>query len=436
MHHVHGRGPGHRPAHRVVRVRLRPAVLGQPLQEVRDVLRRAVEVGPLVEGAVQPADGGPAVVARDVDDDGVVLLPHLVDRVDEAADLDVRVFGVARVHLHLPGQNLLRVVRERVPLGDVRRVRGELGARRHQAHLDLPRQGLLAELVPALVELALVLVQPLLRRRVRRVGAARGVVHEERPVRGHRPRALHPGDGLVRDVRAEVVVRVARHAELGRPVHEVRVEQRVLARDEAVELLEPLPCRPAVERPADARLPRRGLVALAEHGRAVPPLTQDLGERGDAQRPDRRIARVRRGPVHHGARAALVLVAAGEQGVAAGRAQAVDVEVRVRQPFLRELVERRELDRPAEGGRVAVGRLVEQDDDDVGRALGRPDLERLRLGNLPPVRFGDRSRFGGRIGNTSPYLNARDWASLPSAFAGSRAALSACSGPNLQLVET
>ena len=60
----------------------------------------------------------------------------------------------------------------------------------NDAELLLPREGLLAQLVPAAVELALVFVDPFLRRVVRGVRRAGGEVHEERLVRRERLLAL------------------------------------------------------------------------------------------------------------------------------------------------------------------------------------------------------------------------------------------------------
>ncbi len=150
------RGAGHGPAHGVIGVGLRPAVLVQAAQQVGDVLRRVVERRPLHERAVDLADRRSTVVARDVDDDGVVEHAQLVDGVDEAADFVVRALHQGRVHFHLPGEDLLLVGRERRPFLDVRGVLGQLRVGGHDAHLLLPRQDLLTQLIPALVELALV----------------------------------------------------------------------------------------------------------------------------------------------------------------------------------------------------------------------------------------------------------------------------------------
>ena len=82
---------------------------------------------------------------------------------------------------------------------------------------------------------------------VRRVGGAGGEVDEERLVGRHRLLVLHPGDGLVRHVGHEVVVRIVRQLDLGDAVVEEGRPLVGLAADEAVELVEALAGRPAVE---------------------------------------------------------------------------------------------------------------------------------------------------------------------------------------------
>ena len=150
--------------------------------------------------------------------------------------------------------------------------------------LDLPRQDLVAQPVPALVELAPPACNPLLRHVMRRMRGARCKVDEERPVRRQRLLVADPGHCLVGHVGQEVVIGVIR--QLHR-VHAVIDEWRPLVRlaaQKAVELVESLVGRPAVERTRDARLPGRELVPLSEGPGAVAVETQDLGQWGYAVR--------------------------------------------------------------------------------------------------------------------------------------------------------
>ena len=74
-----------------------------------DRLRHAVEVGHLVEHAVHAAFGARAVVADDVEDQRVVQLADVLDRLDQPADLVVGVLAEAGEDFHLAGEELLLV---------------------------------------------------------------------------------------------------------------------------------------------------------------------------------------------------------------------------------------------------------------------------------------------------------------------------------------
>ena len=132
------------------------------------------------------AFGARPVVADDVEDERVVQLAEVFDGLDQPADLVVGVLAEPGEHFHLAGEELLLVGGQLVPVLDGLGLGGELGARGNDAELDLAGQRLLAQLVPALVELALVLGDPLLRHVVRRVRGARREVDEERLVRRQR----------------------------------------------------------------------------------------------------------------------------------------------------------------------------------------------------------------------------------------------------------
>ena len=243
---------------------------------------------------------------------------------------------------------------------------------RHHAQRDLTRQRLLAQLVPALVELALVLGDPLLGHVVRRVGGARCEIDEERLVRRQRLLELHPGDGLVGHVGHEVVARVVRRRDPGHTVIDRRSPLVGLAAEETVELVEARARRPAVGRPGDADLPRRGLVVLAEEAGAVAVQAQHLRQRRDVVRPLSRVAREGRGRFGDAAHVVHVVVAAGEQGRPRRRADRGGVELVVAQPLAGEAFGRRHVHRPAEGAGHAEAHVVHEDDEHVGRARRAP----------------------------------------------------------------
>ena len=216
--------------------------------------------------------------------------------------------------------------------------RREHGIGGDDAQLLLSLEGDLALLVPAVGELALVLVDPLLRHVMRRVRGARREVDEERLVGHQRLLLARPGDGLVGQVFGQVVALGGRLGRLDRRRAFVqgRVPLVVLAADEAVEVLEPAAAgRPRIERPRRARLPDRHLVALAELRRRVAIELERQGERRLGVGQHRAVAGRSGRDLGDAAHADRVMVATGEQRLPRRRAQRRGVEARVLQPALR-----------------------------------------------------------------------------------------------------
>ena len=191
--------------HHLVAPRLDAAVALGELQLHLVGQRDAVLHRQLVEGAGDRALHAGAVVAPDPEHERVVELAELVDRVEHAADVVVGVLGVAGVDLHLARVVRLELVRDVVPGGERVVARRQLRVGGDHAERLLPGERLLAQLVPALVELALVLRRPLLGHVMRRVAAAGGEVGEERLLGVLRPDRVQPLDRLVRHGVGQVV---------------------------------------------------------------------------------------------------------------------------------------------------------------------------------------------------------------------------------------
>ena len=225
-------------------------------------------------------------------------------------------------------------------------------------------------------------------RRVRRAGR---VVDEERLVRHQRLLLLDPVDRLVGHVLGEVVALLRRLGLLDRDrvaVDRGRVLVR-LAADEAVEVLEARARRPRAERPHRARLPDGHLVALAELRGRVAVQLQRLGERRARVRADRVVAGRRRRDLGDPAHADRVVVPSGQQRLARRRAERRRVEAVVLEAVGGEPLGGRRVDRAAEGARRGEADVVDQHDQDVRRALGRPqrlDRREGRRGVLRVVR--------------------------------------------------
>ena len=272
-----------------------------------------------------------AVVAPDPDDQGVVQLAELLDRVDHPADVVVGVLREPRVHLHLAGVERLQLLGHVVPCRERLVARRQLGVRGDHAQLLLPREGLLPQPVPPLVELALVLVRPGLRHVMRGVAAAGGEVDEERLLRVLGPHAVQPLDRLVGH-RVRQVVGVLLVVELRRRpddllvLRQARVPLAGPAAEEAVEVVEPPAVRPAVQRPGRALLPVGRQVPLAERRGAVPVVPQDARQRRAVARKGRRVPGEPARELTDRAEADRVAVPPGQQRRPRRRAQRGDVE--------------------------------------------------------------------------------------------------------------
>ena len=403
-------GPLVRRAHRV-----RPAdgvvVVGRRRSEVVDLVAQevgrldaghAVQRRHLVEAALEGALRRRAVVADDEIDQRVVEEIELLERGDDAPDVVIGLLEEAGVDLHLAREDRLQLRRHVVPRRDLLGPRRQHGFLRNHAQLLLPREDLLALLVPSCVELPLVLVRPLLRHVVRRMRGARRVVHEERLVGRERLLLPQPVDRSVTEILVQRVTFFGRlrGIDRGGAFEQPRVVLVRLAADEAVEVLEARARRPAVERTDRAVLPHRHLVALAELRGGVAVQLEDLGQRRLVPGAQAAVARRRRRHLGDGAHADRVVVAAAEQRRPRRRAQRRRVEARVLEAAVREPLGRRRVARPAERARGAEADVVNQEDEHVGRARRRAQRRDGRILGVRVLgvvgRDADRLAIGNR----------------------------------------
>ena len=179
-------------------------------------------------------------------------LPSSCDRLDDAADLVVGIGEIRAIDVGLLDEELLLDRRELGPLlQHVLRPGRQLGILRDHAEPLLVGEDLVAHGVPALIEQmhGTDLIDPLLRRMVRRVRAARGVVQQEWHVRIDVVELIHPLDGVIRHRGGQVPLRIPDEGLDMRGVAEQRARRPLVgvAAHEAVEVLRS-PCRWATGR--------------------------------------------------------------------------------------------------------------------------------------------------------------------------------------------
>ena len=173
-----------RPADRVDRVRRRVAEAVEPGVHRVHVVGEAVADEVLGQRALGPALPRRAVVAEQVEHQRVLEDAEAVQRVDEPADVVVRVLGEAGVGLHEPGRHLAGLGVELVPVRHARAptARAPCPAGRSRAPSAGPGSSRAR--------------RPSRRRTGRRTGratpAARGTARASRPARGRR-RTACPG---------------------------------------------------------------------------------------------------------------------------------------------------------------------------------------------------------------------------------------------------
>ena len=240
----------------------------------------------------------------------------------------------------------------------------------------------------------LVLLDPLLRRVVRRVRRAGAEVHEERLVGRDHLRVLDELDRLVGQVGRQVVAVLGHRRLLDEVVvvDEVRIPLVRLAAEEAVVALEAAADRPVALRRGHVHLVGGAQVPLAEHVRVPAALAEDLGDRRALERDVAVGVREAGRGLGDAGHAVRRVVAAGEQRRAGRRAQRGGVPVRVGQAALGEPVDVRRLDQAAPRLHRRVADVVEDDVEDARRAVGRDRLDvRLPVGDRVAVVEVDRA---------------------------------------------
>ena len=216
---------------------------------------------------------------------------------------------------------------------------------------------------------------------------------------------VEPVDRLVGEVVLEVVLLAVLglgHADDLVVLGDQRVVLTGLAAEEAPEVVEPEPGRPAVERPGEALLVVRRQMPLPERSGQVAVLLEDARERRAVVRDRRVVARERAGELADHAEADPVVVAPCQQRRPGRRAERRDVEAVVAQPVLRQprVVRRLRSDRrTCSGSRSRRRRSGRAARSARPRAAGRGLPDSSRAASLRASCFVAPANGGRRIGS-------------------------------------
>ena len=174
------------------------------------------------------------------------------------------------------------------------------------------------------------------------MATAWNVIDEERLVGRRGIELPHVADRLVRHVGGEVVARLADpRKDLPVVLEKVGGPRSVSPPMKGVEVVEAHTRRPMVEWATYALLEGRRVVVLTKPGRGIAIVLQDPADGCVVLTDDRIIARETGGKLGDHAKAARVVVAAGDQRRPRGRAQRSGVELRIAQARLGYPIQRR-----------------------------------------------------------------------------------------------
>ena len=247
----------------------------------------------------------------------------------------------------------------------------EFGILGDDAQFLLALENHLPVFVPAHVELALVLVRPLLGHVVRRVRGARAEIHEEGLVRRDLLGVGDEADGLVHEVLGQMIALLRRLGRFDRVivVRQIRVVLVRVAAQEAVEPLEPAAQRPAVVGSGRRKLGGRREVPLAHGISVVAVLEQHLRQEAVLER-DVAVAAGKAGGAFGDARHGVgMVVAAGQDARARRRTERRGVHVVEEQAVLGQGVDVRRFNGAAVTAHLAETCIVLHDEKDVGHPL-------------------------------------------------------------------
>ncbi len=210
------------------------------------------------------------------------------------------------------------------------------------------------------------------------VASAGGEVDEEGLVGILRAHAVDPADRLFGHRVGQVEVLVLGDTDRRVVLGQEWIVLAGLAAEEPPEIVEAPGVGPQVERAGGPLLMVGRQVPLAETGRAVAIHLQHLRERRRGLGTGRAVSRERAGQLGTGAEAHRVVVAARDQGRARAGTERSHMKAVVPEAAVRQAGHVRCLDRATEGRWVAKAGIVDEHQQDVRCAAGRPHRSRYR----------------------------------------------------------
>ncbi len=297
--------------------------------------------------------------------------------------------GEARRNFHQSPLEWFLILWNAVPRRHRRIARRELGFLRNPSLLFRPREHALTIFVPAVVELAFVLVGPLLHDVVRSMDGAARPVHVEGLVglEGFMP--AQPPDRIVGKIFAQVIALLARagRSDVGGVTNQVGLVLRRFAAEKTIEVIEAVASRPAIEGARRGCLFGRRVVPFAPRacGIAVVPKHLRGGRTALGHDPGVPVPVVRHLPDLSGPDT--MVVPPGQEGRSSRGAHGRGVEPVVGNALLGDSVEGRRVYFAAERRGESGSGIVDEDDQDVRRIgmqaarLDAPLVNRLLHGS-------------------------------------------------------
>ena len=261
---------------------------------------------------LKPALGAGSVVADDVEDQRVVRFSFFLHGIQNAADFVVGVGKIGGIDLCLSCEELFLVGWERVPGRKTGRTSGQLCCCWNNAQLLLTGEGFFAQLIPSLIELALVLGNPVCWNMMRSMNGASGKVEKEGLLRRYSVVLMQPVNRVIGQIlRQDVTLfRLTRRDHRARAAIELWVPLAVFAAHESVEIIEAKSGRPVIEGPTWPNFPNRCVVPLAKCRSAVAISAQDLSNGCRTLGPDTVISWIAGCTLLYSSKANLMVVAA------------------------------------------------------------------------------------------------------------------------------